>query len=169
MKAVVEAALFVSGTNLSAEKITKVACLEDVKIVREAADELVKEYKGREGGIEVFKTGKSYGMRIKPELEESVTSLIPEVEMPKAMLKTLALIAYEQPIKQSYVVKIRGNRMYEYLKRLEEMGFIKRAEEGHTKILSTTEKFKKYFKITDEKELVKKVESEGDSQQRLDK
>jgi segregation and condensation protein B len=76
--------------------------------------------------------------------------------MPKAMLKVLALIAYEQPIKQSYIVKIRGNRVYEYLKRLEDMEFIERLEEGHTRIITTTEKFKRYFRINDAKELVKK-------------
>ncbi len=155
VKATVEAALFVAGTNLTAEKIAKVLGFEDVTPVRDAAEELVAEYKGRDSGVEVYKLGKTYGMRIKPELEEHVTALIPETEMPKAMLRTLALIAYEQPIKQSYVVKIRGNRVYEYLKRLEDAGFIERKDEGHTRVISTTEKFRKYFKINDAKELVK--------------
>jgi segregation and condensation protein B len=80
--------------------------------------------------------------------------------MPKAMLKALALIAYEQPIKQSYVVKIRGNRVYDYMRKLEDLGLIERKAEGHTKILTTTAKFRQYFKINDEKELVKKTEVE---------
>lgn len=160
VKATVEAALFVAGTNLSPEKISKVLALEDIKLVKDSCEELVNEYKSRDGGIEIYKLGKTYGMRVKTEFEDNVTSLIPETEMPKAMLKTLALIAYEQPIKQSYIVKIRGNRIYEYLKRLEDAGFIERREEGHTKIISTTEKFKKYFKINDAKELVKKPAEE---------
>ncbi|MBU0761805.1 MAG: SMC-Scp complex subunit ScpB [Candidatus Altiarchaeota archaeon] len=165
VKATVEAALFVSGTNLSVEKIAKVLGLEDLKSVKEAAEELVKEYRQRDGGVEVYKSGKTYGMRVKTELEDHVTALIPETEMPKAMLKTLALIAYEQPIKQSYVVKIRGNRVYEYFKRLEDSGFIERKDDGHTKIISTTDKFNKYFKINDAKELVKKEDIEEDNNQ----
>lgn len=156
LKGLVEAALFVAQGNLSAEKIAKVIGHADVKEVRDVANNLIEEYGKREGGIEVFKTGKTYGMGIKSGLEDSVTQLIPETEMPKAMLKTLAMIAYEQPIKQSYIVKIRGNRVYHYMKRLEEEGFIQRTDVGHTKILSTTEKFTKYFKINDAKEIVKK-------------
>jgi len=153
----VEAALFVASGNLTAEKLAKLCANLDVKAVRDAADELVTEYRNREGGIEVYKTGKSYGMRVKPAYEDNVTQLIPETDMPKAMLKTLAMIAYEQPIKQSYVVKLRGNRVYEYMKRLEALGFIERKPEGHTKILTTGPNFKKYFRINDEKELVAKV------------
>jgi segregation and condensation protein B len=95
-------------------------------------------------------------MRIKPEYEDNVTPLIPETDMPKGMLKTLAMIAYEQPIKQSYLVKIRGNRVYDYMPKLEQLEFIERKDVGHTKIISTTAKFNKYFRINDAKELVMK-------------
>jgi segregation and condensation protein B len=154
LKAFAEAALFVSGKSMSAREIARVFGIED-KPVKAALDELVKEYSGRDCGIEVFKTDGKYGMRVKPELEERVLHLVPETDMPKAMLKTLALIAYEQPVKQSYVVKLRGNRVYKYVKRLEELGFIERKPEGHTRLLTTTPKFNQYFKINDAKELVK--------------
>ncbi len=165
-RGVVEAALFVASENMSAEKLARVCGSLDVKAVKEIAEGLVREYSQRDGGVEVFKSGKSYGMRVKPEYEDTVTQLIPETDMPKAMLKTLAMIAYEQPIKQSYVVKLRGNRVYEYVKRLEGLQLIERKPEGHTKILITTPNFNQYFRINDAKELVKKhaeeaVEDEG--------
>lgn len=156
VKALVEAALYVAKSDLTAEKIAQAIEYADVKDIRKAADELVAEYEKRQGGIEVFKTQKSYGMRIRPGLEEKVSSLIEETDMPKAMLKTLAIIAYEQPIRQSYIVKIRGNRSYEYIRRLEESGFIKRKSEGHTKLISTAAKFNKYFRIDDSKRLIAK-------------
>jgi segregation and condensation protein B len=160
----VEAALFVAGKNMTAEKLAKICGSLDVKAVKEFADDLVREYSQRDGGIEVFKAGGAYGMRVKPEYEDNVVQLIPETDMPKAMLKTLAMIAYEQPIKQSYIVKLRGNRVYEYMKRLEESGFIDRKDEGHTKIITTTPKFNQYFRINDAKELVKKDVSETSEQ-----
>ncbi len=163
-KGLVEAALFVASSNLSVEKIAKVIGDLDVKGVKDVCDQLVEEYKNRGGGIEVYKSGKTYGMRIKPSYEDIVTALIPETEMPKAMLRTLAMIAYEQPIKQSYIVKIRGNRVYHYLKKLEDDEFIERKDGGHTKILTTTPKFTKYFRINDAKELVKKEEESGENQ-----
>ncbi len=155
LNSLIEAALFVSGKNMSPKELAKVFNLEDYKQVKKGLDELVVEYSKKKSGIEVYKTGGSYGMRVRPEIEEQVLHLIPETDMPKAMLKTLALIAYEQPVKQAHVVKIRGNRNYEYLKRLEELDFIHRQPEGHTKILTTTPKFNKYFKINDAKELVR--------------
>jgi segregation and condensation protein B len=158
-KGVVEAALFVAGENVTAERLAKI-CNLDPAAAKESADALVAEYAAREGGIEVFRSGKSYGMRVKPQYEENVTPLIPETDMPKGMLKTLALIAYEQPIKQSFLVKIRGNRVYDYMQRLEQLEFIERKDVGHTKIITTTQKFNKYFRINDAKELVKKNEAE---------
>ncbi|MFH1054663.1 MAG: SMC-Scp complex subunit ScpB [Candidatus Altiarchaeota archaeon] len=163
-RGLVESALFVAGGNLTPEKLGKI-CNIDPKRVREIADDLAREYSQRDGGVEVFKSEKAYGMRMKPEYEESVTQLIPETDMPKAMLKTLAMIAYEQPIKQSYLVKIRGNRVYDYMKKLEEIGFIERKDEGHTKILTTTVKFRQYFRINDAKELVKKTPEPEEPQQ----
>jgi segregation and condensation protein B len=162
-RGVVEAALFVASGNLTADKLAKICNLEP-KRVREIADDLVREYGQRDGGLEVFKAERAYGMRIKPEYEESVTQLIPETQMPKAMLKTLAMIAYEQPVKQSYIVKIRGNRVYEYMKRLQESGFIERKGEGHTMILSTTPKFRQYFRINDAKELIMKKAPEAEEE-----
>ncbi|MFC2163241.1 SMC-Scp complex subunit ScpB [Candidatus Altiarchaeota archaeon] len=150
-----EAALFVSGRNMSPADIGKVFGIEDSKLVKAALEELVTEYKQRDTGIEVVKIGGKYVMRCRQDIEEDVLQLIPETEMPKAMLKTLALIAYEQPVKQSHLIKLRGNRCYVYLKRLEEQDFIKRKPEGHTRILTTTPKFNKYFRINDAKELVK--------------
>jgi segregation and condensation protein B len=97
---------------------------------------------------------------VKPEYEDNVTPLIPETDMPRGMLKTLAMVAYEQPIKQSYLVRIRGNRVYDYLPKLEQLEFIERKDMGHTKIITTTAKFNKYFRINDAKELVKKTEDE---------
>ena len=166
-RGLIEAALFVASGNLSAEKLGKI-CNIEARRAREIADALVAEFSGRDGGVEVFKAAKEYGMRVKPEYEEGVTQLIPETEMPKAMLKALAMIAYEQPIRQAYLVKIRGNRVYDYVKRLEEIGFIERKEEGHTKLISTTAKFKQYFRINDDKEIVARAnEREQDRQAKL--
>jgi segregation and condensation protein B len=93
--------------------------------------------------------GKGYAMRVRPVFEEKVMPLIPETDLPKSVLKTLALIAHEQPIKQTTVVKLRGNRVYHYLHRLEELGFIQGRPDGRTRLLTTTPKFHEYFRLQD--------------------
>jgi segregation and condensation protein B len=62
-------------------------------------------------------------------------------------LRVLAIIAYHQPIKQSDIVKVIGNRTYEYVKELEERGLIKVEKKSRTKTLSTTPHFEDYFGI----------------------
>ncbi len=57
----------------------------------------------------------------------------------------LSIVAYHEPIKQSDIVKVVGNRTYEYVKQLEELGFIKIEKKSRTKLLSITLRFEEYF------------------------
>ena len=66
-------------------------------------------------------------------------------ELSRAELKTLAIIAYYAPVKQSDVVKIRGNRAYEHVKKLEEMGLIRTEKQGATKVIYLAQGFYDYF------------------------
>lgn len=150
-KALIEAALFVAGGGVSIKELEKITGLE-VKAIRDIVEQLQEEYSRRDSGVAVEKTDDGFVMRVKPEYVEKINPLIEETDLPKSMLKTLALIAHEQPIKQTTVVKLRGNRVYHYIHRLEELGFIKSKPEGRTRMLSTTEKFKEYFRISDIKE-----------------
>jgi len=58
---------------------------------------------------------------------------------------------YHEPIKQSDIVKIIGNRTYEYTKELERRGFIKWEKQGRTKVLRLTPAFDEYFGVPREK------------------
>lgn len=151
-KSLIEAALFVAGKGVSIEELKKLTGLE-ASVVKDILEQIQREYSQRDSGMLVDKSEKEYLMRVKPEFEEKILPLIPEADLPKSMLKTLALIAYEQPIKQSNVVKLRGNRVYSYLHRLTELGFLKAKPDGRTKLLTTTDKFKEYFKLHDLKKV----------------
>jgi len=147
-KSLIEAALFVAGEGVSLKELEKIAGL-DGKAVQDIVEQLKREYMERDSGLIIEKGEKGFLMRIKPEFEERVVQLVPEADLPKSMLKTLALIAYEQPIMQSDVVKLRGNRVYDYIPRLVELGFVRAVPEGRSKRLSTTEKFREYFRMDD--------------------
>lgn len=163
-KSLIEAALFVAGKGMSIEELKKLTGLE-ASVVKDILEQIQREYSQRDSGMLIDKSEKGYLMRVKPEFEEKILPLIPEADLPKSMLKTLALIAYEQPIKQSNVVKLRGNRVYSYLHRLTELGFLKAKPDGRTKLLTTTDKFKEYFKLHD----LKKVDTlqSGEAKQTL--
>jgi segregation and condensation protein B len=50
-----------------------------------------------------------------------------------------------QPVRQSIIVRIIGNKAYDYVKELQEKGFIKATKQGNTKLLDVTPRFESYF------------------------
>jgi len=58
------------------------------------------------------------------------------------------LIAYKQPMKQSIVIKIRGNKAYDHIRSFVERGLINKKRMGHTAELTLNENFFDYFSMT---------------------
>jgi hypothetical protein len=83
-------------------------------------------------------------MQVRPQASEPATKFAPP-EIPSKLLKTLALIAYHQPMKQSELVDMIGTKVYDHVPELVERGLVKAREEGVTKILVTTALFPEYF------------------------
>jgi len=156
IKPLLEAALFISGRALSIEELAKICSLGNVGAVRKSVEELQADYSAKNSSIEIYESDGRYGMRVNKDYEDRVMHLAPETDMPPAVLKTLALIAYEQPIKQSEVVKQRGNGAYKYIKKLQEAELIEAHKSSRTKILTVTTKFRDYFQINDLKQMIEK-------------
>jgi segregation and condensation protein B len=142
-KAVIEAALFASGKILSIRELSELSDMPESD-VRAAAEELAMEYSNRGSGIEIISLGDGYAMQVRVALVHKVTSVAPrEIDAP--LIRTLAIIAYKQPIKQSALAEIRGNKSYEHVRELEKMGLISCSKQGRTKIITTTRAFADYF------------------------
>ncbi|WP_457548889.1 SMC-Scp complex subunit ScpB [Archaeoglobus sp.] len=141
MKEEVEALLFSSPEPIDVREIAKIlrARVEDVE---KAVNELIKDYEGRSTALEIVKLGNKVLMRVKPKYQHLVSG---ERDLDKSTLRTLAIIAANQPIELSKLAKMRGNRCYEHVKKLEELGLVKSERKGRTKVLTTTEAFVKYF------------------------
>jgi segregation and condensation protein B len=155
-KRIIEAALFVAGKPLKIDELAKVCVSGNLGLIRNCVEELVREYDDGGSGIAIQKIEEGYVMRVRDDLEGKLMHLVPETEIQAPVLKILALIAYEQPIKQSDVVKERGNKAYKYIKFLREQGFVEGKRCGRTRMLNVTPKFKDYFHIEDLKEFVEK-------------
>ena len=114
---------------------------------RALADDLAAEYPARDSGIEIKSIGEGYSMQVRFGLAGRVLSFAPkEIEAP--LIRTLAIIAYKQPIKQSDLVEIRGNKSYDHVKELEKRGLINSEKFSRTKLLTTTRGFADYFGIS---------------------
>ena len=94
----VEAALFSAGRPLDPTETAEATGLSRNKALG-ALDALVEIYKSREGALEVIKLGTKYALQLKSEAIEYGRRLAPQ-EIPSYLLRTLALIAHEQPMMQ---------------------------------------------------------------------
>ncbi len=153
---IVEAILFSATDPLSPLSIARMAKIS-VKEVQSALNKLIEEYSSRDTAIEIVRIGDRYIMRVKPAYQKYVGRFV-ESELDRGCLRTLAMIAVNQPIELSKLAKMRGNRCYEHVKRLEELGLIKAEKKGRTKILTTTKDFAVYFGLnTDDPEEIKRL------------
>jgi segregation and condensation protein B len=62
-------------------------------------------------------------------------------------LKTLALIAFHQPVKQSNLRRMIGPKVYDHVDELSAMKLINAKKHGTTEMLTTTKLFPEYFGI----------------------
>ncbi|MEM5828480.1 MAG: SMC-Scp complex subunit ScpB [Candidatus Aenigmatarchaeota archaeon] len=157
LKAKIEALLFASSRPLSLNKICNILS-ENEENVKEALKQLIEEYSNPEKALEIIETPEGYEMIIKAEYRNYASQVASFSDLNQGALKTLALIILQHPIKQSDIVRIQGNRAYDYIKMLERKGLISSKKVGKTKILLPSENLEKYFgmKIEDIKEQLRK-------------
>ena len=142
----VEAALFSAGKPVSLDEIAVSTGLEP-PLVKLYLKKLSQSYARRDTSLEVIKAGQKYSLRVKELFVEGIRNLAaPEVN-PK-LLKTAALIAYHQPVKQSDLVDMYGTKVYDHVKELVSLGLVRSRKEASTKVLTTTHRFSETFGIS---------------------
>jgi len=157
-KAFIEALLFATE-GLTLDKIKERSKIQNEEEVLRILQELQMEYEERKGGMIIVNEGNVWKMKIRDEFTHDLKDFVP-CEFPKSILETLAVIAWKMPVKQSDVVRIRGNKAYEHISKLIENGFVSGERHGKTLILKLTDKFYQYFDICrgEEKNLLNKVQ-----------
>ena len=144
-KKLIEAALFMSPTALSISDIMRSFGFLEYSLVKKAAFDLMHEFNSRDSALEISESEGLFQMRVKPSFEHHVKEFASESIFHKGTMKTLALVAFKQPILQSTVIKYRNNKAYDHLSKLLEGGFIVREPRGRSYVLRTTKKFVEYF------------------------
>ncbi|MDY6774350.1 MAG: SMC-Scp complex subunit ScpB [Candidatus Nanohaloarchaea archaeon] len=121
-KAVAEAALFLSEEPLTTEELADVMNLGSKGYVQDVVDELKEELDQESRGLKLVESEEGYELVVKSDLVDDVEHLAPHRDLNEAELRTLAVTAYNAPVKQSEIVEVRGNRAYSHLKELENEG-----------------------------------------------
>jgi len=148
----IEAALFISARWLTLQDLITLTDINPI-LLRQLIETLKEKYNNDTSAIEILEKQNSWKMDVKSEYRAMINKLATgSSEFSSVEQETLAVIAYKQPIKQSVVVKIRGNKAYEHIKNFIELGLLKAKRLGHTKELNLSEEFYEYFNIGKKRE-----------------
>lgn len=144
VKKIIEAALFMSSKPIPFMELLKLS--ESALELRKSITELTNFYNSSDSALEITETPAGFQMRVRLNYADKVNHLAAaSSEFSSSVMKTLALIAYKQPLIQAELIKYRSNKAYEDVKVLESLGFISREPNQKTFILRTTKKFVEYF------------------------
>ncbi|HYW04668.1 MAG TPA: SMC-Scp complex subunit ScpB [Gammaproteobacteria bacterium] len=154
-KAVVEAVLMAAGEPLGLQQIQ--AVFEDHErpdtlALQQILDALEEDYRGR--GAELRRVASGYRFQVPADWSRWVSRLWEERpgRYSRAMLETLALIAYRQPITRGEIEDVRGVTVSTSIVRtLQERGWIRvvghRDVPGRPALYGTTREFLDYFNL----------------------
>jgi segregation and condensation protein B len=155
VKNVVEAALLAAGRPLTLEELMSVFDERDGSIadeVKSALATLTQEYETR--GLELLEVASGFRIQIRAAVAQPVARLWQErpAKYSRALLETLALIAYRQPITRGEIEQIRGVAVNpNIIKTLHERNWIRvvghRDVPGKPELLGTTREFLDYFSL----------------------
>jgi len=153
LRNVIEAALLAAGTPLPVAELTRLfedSARPSAQQVRAALAALAAEYAGR--GIELKETASGYRIQVRRELAGEISRLWPEraARYSRALLETLALIAYRQPITRAEIEAVRGVAVNpNIIRTVIERNWVRvvghRDVPGHPELLATTREFLDYF------------------------
>ena len=155
LKNILEAAIFSSGTTLSVSHLR--ALFENYerphgKTVRQLMAELIAHYEGR--GMQLVEVASGYRFQTDPDTSGWVSRLWDEKPQrySRALMETIALIAYRQPITRGEIEDVRGVAVSSNIIRtLLEREWVRvvghRDVPGRPAMYATTKQFLDYFSL----------------------
>ncbi len=147
-KRLVESVLFSAGNPVSIKDIKEATSLTTSKI-KKTLEELIDDYNVSRKNItslEIIKAGEKFTMQVKKNFADQ-SIMIAEPEIETNLLKTLTLIAFHQPLKQSNLRRMIGTKAYDHVDELTALKLIHSKKYGSTELLTTTKLFPEYFGI----------------------
>jgi segregation and condensation protein B len=169
IKSVVEAALLASGRSLGLDELAQL--FNDGERppsaeIRAALAALEQDYSGR--AIELRETASGVRVQVRREFATEVSRLWPErpQRYSRALLETLSLVAYRQPITRAEIEAVRGVAVNpNIIRTLLERNWVRvvghREVPGRPELLGTTREFLDYFGLRTLAELPPLAELRG--------
>lgn len=151
---VIEAALLAAGKPLQPAELVELfdegAARPTITVVQATLAALAEEYSTR--GIELKETAAGFRIQVRPAISNEISRLWPErpPKYSRALLETLAIIAYRQPITRAEIEAVRGVAVNpNIVKTVIERNWVHvvghRDVPGRPELLGTTRDFLDYF------------------------
>lgn len=144
-KRLIEAALFISGKELSLSDFCKLTGIAAPGHVKSIIDELKTDYENAGSSLEILQVGEKYVMRVRDAYLEKVKTFAQEAELSHGALRSLSYIASHDGALKSQLAHKIGPMIYDEVRELVEKGFVSTKPEGRSSRLFLTEKFHAYF------------------------
>ncbi len=161
LKNILEAALLVAGKPLSLKRMAALFPKDSVpsnEELKQAIEELQNEYADR--GVELRQVGKGFRFQSREKYSEWVSRLSEErpARYSRALLETLAIIAYRQPVTRGDIEDIRGVTVSsDTMRTLQEREWVRevghRDVPGKPALFGTTPGFLEHFNLKSLSEL----------------
>jgi segregation and condensation protein B len=155
LKNVIEAALLAAARPVPFSELQQIfdeSSRPTPKELRALLDQLSADYEGR--GVAIRETANGYRFQVRTEFAHEVSRLWPDrpKKYSRALLETISLIAYRQPITRAEIENVRGVAVNpEIVKTLMERNWVRvvghRDVPGHPELLGTTAEFLDYFSL----------------------
>jgi segregation and condensation protein B len=150
----IEAALLAAQRPIGVEEISIKLEMSKAEIEK-LIQELAEDYMDRTTAIEIVQIGEGYAMQIKPEYTEKIVKFASGGLIPKAVMRTLTIIAVKQPLMKSLLIKMRGSTAYDHCKFLIDRGYVTAYRKGRSSVLETTDQFADTFGLSRNVETLK--------------
>ncbi len=173
LKSILESLFFASDKPLTVKQLKRLTGSTASEQLREAITELEQEYEGR--GINLVQLSGGYLFRTNPDHADWVRKLLTgrPPRITQAMLETLAIVAYRQPVTRPELEDIRGVDSGGVLRVLLQRRLIrilgKKEEPGRPLLYGTTKQFLEFFNLKDLKGLPTLKEFTELSEEHVDK
>lgn len=169
-EAVIEAALFVAGEEVSLSALADMIEM-DKATTKAIVNTLITRYANENRGMRIIELGEGYQMCTSPACFETIRKIYKGREkqgLTPALLETLAIIAYKQPITKGDIEEIRGVNSDHAVNRLVEKGLAcevgRMDTPGKPILFGTTTEFLRHFGFKDMSDLPALKEPELDGQ-----
>lgn len=157
LKKQLEAALFAAGRKMTVLELARL-CRATPSAIQQQLSQLKSEYEAKDSSLLLVDEADGWKLTVKEQFSPVVQRIVPETELTKSVIETLAVIAWKAPVLQSDVIKVRTNKAYDHISDLEKSGFITREKKGRSHMIKLTERFYRYFDVKTPEEVKAKFE-----------